>query len=578
MRTDFREERRWKISIAYKLAIAVLEWHRAGDRKTRMERGIVVDWSRPIQDESRDIDDVEMIIEHGQSAKEETQDDSDERPCSSALISADYGSDDSDDEQDLEKQEVADALEPRLALEEALGHAERSESSQPENEIRPKEEDLDDSSVLRAMQHTVIAMDVPKQDEMPGPLAENVISAEQTKPEGHPGLRQTSDDPILGSDTAPEATSGLPTSTPRQHSKPSIYSPLRAHIAHLDYDKLILNFDDLHIHKPRDAPPTDAPHEIHTFPADVFQVFPELPFAFIEPPSAGPSSPQSGGRKKSEKRDRDDPHRRNDQTTYNKMTAIGSFMRTRPTLLAALNPAERWERDHWTSFDDAPIIPDFDAQNKLPDDSASRMFHSSALFITFDFLQGLFDGGKPSLLIPDDDVILPSTPRDPVRRATADALWTNQEDLLLKHLVEKYPKNWGLVADLFNSSRGAIALEQRADWECKERYRSRWLGKDRSEREFTPVVPHAQDGPSSSGSARPSQSQITTRKRMASVSSSTINTAPVPATTFEPRKRRRHVLIFETMRKCARKREATQKASGMCLCHLPAHFRFLTPT
>ncbi|KAI0302125.1 hypothetical protein BC826DRAFT_987375 [Russula brevipes] len=541
MRTDFREERRWKISIAYKLAIAVLEWHRAGDRKTRMERGIVVDWSRPIQDESRDIDDVEMIIEHGQSAKEETQDDSDERPCSTALISADYGSDDSDDEQDLEKQEVADALEPRLALEEALGFAERSESSQPENEIRPKEEDLDDSSVLREMQHTVLAMDVPKQDEMPGPSTENVISAEQTKPEGHPGLRQTSDDPILGSDIAPEVTSGLPTSMRRQHSKPSIYSPLRAHIAHLDYDKLILNFDDLHIHKHASD---SAPHEIHTFPADVLQVFPELPFAFIEPPSAGPSSPQCSGRKKSEKRDRDDPHRRNEQTAYNKMTAIGSFMRTRPTLLAALNPAERWERDHWTSFDDAPIIPDFDAQNKLPDDSASR----------------LFDGGKPSLLIPDDDVILPSTPRDPARRATADALWTNQEDLLLKHLVDKYPKNWGLVADLFNSSRGAIALEQRADWECKERYRSRWLGKDRNEREFTPVVPPAQDGPSSSGSARPSQ--ITTRKRMASVSSSTVNTAPVPATAFEPRKRRRHVLIFETMRKCARKREAVQKATA----------------
>ena len=172
---------------------------------------------------------------------------------------------------------------------------------------------------------------------------------------------------------------------------------------------------------------------------------------------------------------------------------------------------------------------------------------------------GLFDGGKPSLLIPDDDVILPGTPRDPARRATTDAPWTHQDDLLLKQLVEKYPKNWGLVADLFNSSRGAISLEQRADWECKERYRSRWLGKDRGERDFTPVAPSAQDPFSST---RPPQSQITTRKRMASISSSTVNTAPNSAS-FEPRKRRRHILIFETMRKCARKREAAQKASGM---------------
>ena len=187
------------------------------------------------------------------------------------------------------------------------------------------------------------------------------------------------------------------------------------------------------------------------------------------------------------------------------------------------------------------------------------------LFIIFDPLQGLFEGGKPTLLIPDDDVILPSMPRDPARRATADVLWTNHDDLLLKSLVEKYPKNWGLVADQFNSLRGAIALEQRADWQCKERYRSRWLGKDRSERDFTPVAPPAQDGPSSSTPARASQSQITTRKRMASVSSSTANTAPIPTATFESRKRRRHVLIFETMRKCARKREAAQKTAGMYL-------------
>jgi chromatin modification-related protein VID21 len=185
--------------------------------------------------------------------------------------------------------------------------------------------------------------------------------------------------------------------------------------------------------------------------------------------------------------------------------------------------------------------------------------------MTFDLFLGLFDGGKPSLLIPDDDVMLPGTPRDPARRAATDALWTYQDDLLLKQLVEKYPKNWGLVADLFNSSRGAISLEQRADWECKERYRSRWLGKDRGERDFTPIAPSAQDGPSSSTSARPPQSQITTRKRMASISSSTANTAQIPGPTFEPRKRRRHVLIFETMRKCAKKREVAQKSSGMCL-------------
>lgn len=363
--------------MAYKLAAAALEWHKAGDRQTRKDWGIVVDWSRPVHDESRDIDDVEMIIEHEQGAEEEMQDDSDERPFSSNLISADYGSDDSDDEQELEKQEVADALEPRAALEEALAHAERSESTQPENEIRPKEEDLDDSSMLQAMQQAAI-MDVrPKQqDETPGPSAENTMqSGESTQPDRHPGLKQTSDDPLLGSDATVDSAAAGP--TPKQHQKPNIYSPLRSHIAHLDYDKLIFDFDDLHIHKPRDAASDDAPQDIHLLPpADLQLIFPELPFGFTEPPPlAGSPRPQSAGKKKSEKRDRDDPHRRSDPTTSSKLTAMGPFMHTRPTLLAALNPAVRWDDGHWTSFDDAPIIPDFDVPYKVPDEVTSSAYY-----------------------------------------------------------------------------------------------------------------------------------------------------------------------------------------------------------
>jgi chromatin modification-related protein VID21 len=564
MRTDFREERRWKIAIAYKLSSAVLEWHSVGDRETRKERGIVVDWSRPVHDESRDIDDVEMIIEHSQDVEEDIHEDSGERPFSAALISADYGSDDSDDEQELEKREVADALEPRTALEEALGHAERSsESTQPENDIRPKEEDVDDSSILQAMQLTTNT-DL-KQDQTPGPLTDSASGpGEMPRPDFHSGLKPTSDDPILGSDEILENTTGQSTFTSKQHQKPSVYSPLRGHIAYYDYDKLVLDFDDLYIHKSRDAASNDVSHDHHAFPTDISQIFPELPFTFIEPPTpSGPSNLLSEGKKKSEKRDRDDPHKRNDPTAFSKMTPMGVFMRTRPTLLAALNPAVRWEGDHWAGFDDAPIVPDFDAPHKILDEPTSSKILCVPFSPSLTPSQGLFDSGKPNLLIPDDDGVLPSTPRDPARRIAADALWTNQDDTLLKRLVEKYPKNWGLVADLFNSSRGAIVMEKRADWECKERYRSRWLGKERSEREFAQMAPPVQDGPSSSTSTRPLQSQITTRKRMASVSSSG-NTSVTSATNFEPRKRRRHILMFETLRKVAKKREAAQKAAGGC--------------
>jgi chromatin modification-related protein VID21 len=84
-----------------------------------------------------------------------------------------------------------------------------------------------------------------------------------------------------------------------------------------------------------------------------------------------------------------------------------------------------------------------------------------------------------------------------------------------------------------------------------------------------------QDGPSSSTSIRAPQSQINTRKRMASVSSSVMNGSPVQSATFEPRKRRRHALMVDTLRKVVKKREVAQKAAGKStpvvytfVCHL----------
>ena len=47
MRTDFREERRWKYAVAFNIATAVLEWHAAGDPETRVAKGICVKWKRP---------------------------------------------------------------------------------------------------------------------------------------------------------------------------------------------------------------------------------------------------------------------------------------------------------------------------------------------------------------------------------------------------------------------------------------------------------------------------------------------------------------------------------------------------
>ena len=51
MRTDFREERRWKLALAHRLAHAVVEWHEAGTLEERLRLGICVDWKRPRDEE-----------------------------------------------------------------------------------------------------------------------------------------------------------------------------------------------------------------------------------------------------------------------------------------------------------------------------------------------------------------------------------------------------------------------------------------------------------------------------------------------------------------------------------------------
>jgi chromatin modification-related protein VID21 len=150
--------------------------------------------------------------------------------------------------------------------------------------------------------------------------------------------------------------------------------------------------------------------------------------------------------------------------------------------------------------------------------------------------------------------VLPSAPRDPAKRV-ADSNWIQAEDELLKMLAQKYPKNWGLISDTFNTLRSAISTERRQDWECKERYRLRF--KQRSDEQH-PSQEEFYATPSAS-TVRP---QVTTRKRLASMNTGAQSPTPGPGG-IESRKRRRHHFMFDAMRKVERKRQSAAKANGM---------------
>ena len=82
MQTDFREERRWKIAVAYELAVCVQEWHIAGSHEERLRLGIIGKLWRPEpipDDYVPATDDVQvMIMSQDQDADENDGDGGDE--------------------------------------------------------------------------------------------------------------------------------------------------------------------------------------------------------------------------------------------------------------------------------------------------------------------------------------------------------------------------------------------------------------------------------------------------------------------------------------------------------------------
>jgi len=154
--------------------------------------------------------------------------------------------------------------------------------------------------------------------------------------------------------------------------------------------------------------------------------------------------------------------------------------------------------------------------------------------------------------------MLPPPPKDKdSRKRMFDHLWTASDDSLLKSLTDKYATNWPLISECFNASRLTISTDQRTPRDCRDRWAEKWAAEGRS-------GPHikSQD-PSSSAIAEgtppppppPPSGQMTTRgiKRLASASVSG-HGGVGSASGSEPKKRRRHLLIQDTIRKAAKKR------------------------
>jgi len=142
-----------------------------------------------------------------------------------------------------------------------------------------------------------------------------------------------------------------------------------------------------------------------------------------------------------------------------------------------------------------------------------------------------------------NNVIIRPPTSDPKRvqeSRIADQLWTLQDDQLLKNLVDTYGNNWYLIADCFNSVRYAVSTDVRTNWDCYHRFVA-----TNSKQE--PDPPPNQTSPN----------QMTTRTKRQSTLGIDTNGANA-----ENRKRRRHLVVLDSIRRLAKKKDSVAKMLG----------------
>lgn len=374
MRTDFREERKWKLAVAYTLAHAVVEWHVAGTLEERVRRGICVLWKKP-RPEDEPMEDTQVAL----SQEDNQYRSGTNSKGNSTPMNDDNSDDDSDEDQEKEQQDVLNALDPSNALEEALEDAEfaHANQSQPSQEIQPKVEDVEDNSMLRGDDSNAMEVDAVADStglDAAAPAAEAAVI---------PGLKPTSQNPMLGTHD-PQGGPGSHSS--RSKGKSSLYAPIREKIIYSEVEKLFLDLDDFDLVKGMSglstedslAPPPPPP------PPDLSELFPELqPYTLLD---VAPATAFSDSKKKSERRgdkERDDPNRRIEDVTYTKALPANEFMYHKVTMLGPLQPSRHWHEDEWHDLDDAPVVADIESPARLDDSMSCGESLSRASIVIF---------------------------------------------------------------------------------------------------------------------------------------------------------------------------------------------------
>ena len=318
MRIDFREERKWKIAVAYTIALAVQEWHEAGSTEERIRRGICIVWSKNLEED----------IPGPSNVEENSAIPIDELPRHHLRSDSMHVVEESDDGSDEEKDNAiladADAVESGGIVNDEL-------TQEPEN--MKVEDNFDFATALQAAPTT------ESQDQ----VGTGVNSSRQDSLEGSdptpPGLRVTSENPMMSF-----ANNGLSAAT---------QGAMRERVAFMDLNQVFLDAVDLGltslIPKPsaEEAPDYVPPH------IDLVALFGDVQAYGL--PEPVPAAIQLDLKKN--RREREDVGRRLDEPNATKLVPVSKFMFCRPTLISALQPSRHWRDEAWIGLDESPVYP-----------------------------------------------------------------------------------------------------------------------------------------------------------------------------------------------------------------------------
>lgn len=415
LQTDYREERRWKVVMAYELARQARLYHKAPTAEARA--ALCVKRRPPVlldERERMELDEPEPAGPAEEPAEEPAG--PAEEPAEQAPAPAAPAADESvpavGSDMDAEGEEDAPGSpdEAPPAKSEAPAKARSSEPRGSEPPGAPHEPELTASETSAAEGAGGVRTQAPDRNAtLSGKLPLALVTAVRA--------------PIFSMDVT--ATNVSPW---------SLLSSLDPSTA-----AALLQVDG--------ASDTDALESLDPNTLDFAKLFPELPH--YAPPAAPDESHRSGS----------DRRREEGAGQPARIAHVTRLLDAKPVLVSTLDPADARANGHWTEQVDLGQALDLAerAEPAAPPAPGSVLFARRA--------------GKPSRDPVSHAAAIPPQPPQPELRAE-QLSWTASDDAFLLALAKQYHNNWSLMADVFNSTRLVLPEERRLPWDCFERVRA----------------------------------------------------------------------------------------------------------